>query len=244
MSKRHKNAITHGLYSSDIVLPWENEQEFNDLHQALREEYYPDGVSEEAAVFEMARLYWIRRRLTIGTQLAFHGQPDTEALAAAGSDGWEGVARYLKKASGDDDSICDAIRAMAKVHVDAVTTVLRQLTQSIGDESKKGDPALFEQLHSLSSGIEGIGKETVIPLLRIIETYNFDQKLAERAYRPDLMEKELKLLANVDRQIAKALESLVKAKEYKKFYGRPAIEAQPTNVVRLSERPIGNSEKE
>ena len=48
--KRPKNALSHGVYSSDIVLPWENEQQFNDLHQALREEYYPDGVSEEAAV--------------------------------------------------------------------------------------------------------------------------------------------------------------------------------------------------
>ena len=244
ISKRPKNATTHGVYSSEVVLSWENQQEFNDLHQALREEYYPDGVSEEAAVFEMARLYWIRRRLTIGTQLAFHGQPDTEALAAAGSDGWEGVARYLKKASGDDDSVCDAIRAMAKVHVDAVTTVLRQLTQAIGDESKKSDPALFEQLHSLSNGIDGIGKETVIPLLRIIETYNFDQKLAERAYRPDHMERDLKNLAHIDRQLTKAMDNLVRAKEYKKYYVRPAIEAQSTNVVRLSERPIGDSEKE
>ena len=80
-------------------LPWENEQQFNDLHQALQEEYYPDGVSEEAAVFELASLYWKRRRLSIGTQLAFHGQPDTDALAKAGNDGWKGVARYLKKAS-------------------------------------------------------------------------------------------------------------------------------------------------
>ena len=54
-------------------------------------------ISEEAAVFELASLHWKRRRLTIGTQLAFHGQADADALAKAGDDGWEGVARYLKK---------------------------------------------------------------------------------------------------------------------------------------------------
>ena len=114
MSKRPKNATTHGVYSSHVVLAWENEQEFNELHQALREEYYPDGISEEAAVFEMASLHWKRRRLSIGTQMAFHRQPDAEALAAASSDGWDGVARYLKKTSVDGDSVCDAVRAVGQ----------------------------------------------------------------------------------------------------------------------------------
>src|SRR4051794_40815136 len=100
-SDRPKNALSHGVYASEVVLPWENKQQFDDLHQALREEYYPDGVSEEAAVFELASLYWKRRRLSIGIQLAFHDQPDTDALAEAGNDGWKGVARYVKKASGD-----------------------------------------------------------------------------------------------------------------------------------------------
>ena len=96
---------SRGVYSSEVALPWENKQEFNDLHQALREEYYPDGFSEEAAVFEMAGLYWKRRRLTIGTQLTFHRQPDTEALAAA--NGWDGVARYFKKTvSGGGERSC------------------------------------------------------------------------------------------------------------------------------------------
>ena len=65
----------------------------------------------------------------------------------------------------------------------------------------------------------------------MIETYDVDQKLAARAYRPDLMENELKIRAHIDRQIAKAMESLVRAKEYKKYYGRLAIEAQSTKVV-------------
>ena len=241
-SKRPKNALSHGVYSSEVVLPWENEQQFNDLHQALREEYYPDGVSEDAAVFELASLYWKRRRLTIGTQLAFHGQPDADALAEAGNDGWKGVARYLKKTSGDGDRFCDGVRALANSHTAALKTVLDEISQSIRDESKQKDPAVLEKLTSLFNEINGIGKEAVAPLLRMIETYDVDQKIAERAYRPDLMENELKIRAHIDRQIAKAMDSLVRAKEYKKYYGRVAIEAQSTKVVIAG--PIGNSEKE
>ena len=40
------------------------------------------------------------------------------------------------------------------------------------------------------------------------------------------------------------MESLVRAKEYKKFYGRLAIEAQATKVVNLPAGPIGNSAKD
>ena len=41
-----------------LVLAWENRQEFDALLQAFRDEYCPDGVSEEAAVFDLASLHW------------------------------------------------------------------------------------------------------------------------------------------------------------------------------------------
>jgi hypothetical protein len=62
-SKRSKNALSHGLYASDVVLAWENEQDFKDLHESLREDFGPEGASEEAAVFDMAHLHWRKRRL-------------------------------------------------------------------------------------------------------------------------------------------------------------------------------------
>ena len=194
--KRPKNALSHGVYSTDIVQPWENEQQFNELHQALREEYYPDGVSEEAAVFELASLYWKRRRLTIGTQLAFRGQPDANALAeAAEGDGWEGVGRYLKKGAGDGERVCDATRALAKSHTAVLTSIMDQVKQSIGDESKQKDPAVLEKLAVLVKEIKAVGQDIIVPMLQFTETYDVDQKIAERAYRPDIMEKELKILA-------------------------------------------------
>ena len=39
----HKNALTHGIYAQDIVLPWEIEQDFVDLYEGLRNEFEPDG---------------------------------------------------------------------------------------------------------------------------------------------------------------------------------------------------------
>ncbi len=53
-----KNALSHGFYAAEVVLAWEDPAEFSKLHQALREEYWPDGASEEAAVFDLANLHW------------------------------------------------------------------------------------------------------------------------------------------------------------------------------------------
>ena len=87
-SQPSKNALSHGFYSNEVVLAWENQQEFDDLRQALRDEYCPDGFSEEGAVFDLASLHWKKRRLNVGSQLAFHKQPDVGAMADASSDGW------------------------------------------------------------------------------------------------------------------------------------------------------------
>src|SRR3977135_88237 len=82
-SKRSKNAMSHGLYASDVVLAWENEQDFKDLHESLRDEFNPEGASEEAAVFDLAHLQWKKRRLNVGSQLAFHRQPDGRRIGRA-----------------------------------------------------------------------------------------------------------------------------------------------------------------
>ena len=69
-SNTSKNSITHGFYATDVVLPWENQQEFDDLLRRYWDEYCPDGVSEEAAVSELTSLHWKKRRLEAGLQQA------------------------------------------------------------------------------------------------------------------------------------------------------------------------------
>ena len=81
---------------------WEDPKEFSKLHEALRDEYWPDGFSEEAAIFDMAIWYWKKRRLNVGSQLAFHRQQEASAITAASSNGWQGVADYIASIRGDD----------------------------------------------------------------------------------------------------------------------------------------------
>ncbi len=47
---KNKNALKHGFYSSDFVLPGESEEEYRALHEALRQEWSAEGPTEESAV--------------------------------------------------------------------------------------------------------------------------------------------------------------------------------------------------
>jgi len=76
-----KNALAHGLYANDLVLPWENEQDFVDLYHGIRRQLRPDGTLQDEVVLDIAQLHWRKRRVHIGMQLAYRGHPDADAMA-------------------------------------------------------------------------------------------------------------------------------------------------------------------
>jgi hypothetical protein len=48
--KSNKNALKHGVYAKEILLPNESAEEFDQLHQAFRLQYNPIDEAEEAMV--------------------------------------------------------------------------------------------------------------------------------------------------------------------------------------------------
>jgi hypothetical protein len=254
--QRPKNALSHGLYASEVVLAWEDEQAFNDLHESLRQEFFPNGPSEDAAVFDLARLHWTKRRLNIGSQLAFHRHPDAGALADAGRGGWSGVAKYLESTSDHGDRTADAIRAMAKSYASTLAKVHALIDEHVDrmsprgsssvppdHESKQSDPAFFQDLIAMAKALNVMSTELIVPSLKLIDTYDLDQKICERAYRPEIMERNLKIEADIDKRIEKAISRLVTVKEYKKFYGAKDDKAPPAEVIILPAKASRNSGK-
>ena len=57
-----KNALVHGVYASDILLPGESVEDFTNLYAAIRSDLNPEGALEEEAVLDIVRLHWLKRR--------------------------------------------------------------------------------------------------------------------------------------------------------------------------------------
>ncbi len=246
MSKSNpsKNALTHGFYATDVVLAWEDPKEFSKLHEALRDEYWPDGFSEEAAIFDMATWYWKKRRLNVGSQLAFHRQQEASAIAEASSNGWQGVADYIASIQGDGTA--DLARAAVKSQTEAAKLVYDTINEYVArigkpddataeSKEKESDAVVLKRLEGLKALHRqmNIPSSDLVPLLRATEEFKLKQNVAEQAYRPDIMEKELKLHAEIDRRIEKAMILLARAKEHKKFYGAKSVNANQIEATKL-----------
>lgn len=65
------NATRHGILSRHTVLPWEPQEEYEELHLALEQEYAPVGTTEAHLVEEIAGIIWRKRRLRLAETSAF-----------------------------------------------------------------------------------------------------------------------------------------------------------------------------
>ena len=70
-------------------------------------------------------------------------------------------------------------------------------------------------------------------MLSMIGNYDLDERLCERAYRPEILERELKISADIDKRIEKAMQRLVLAKEFKKQYRPKEVYAQVADSTAL-----------
>jgi hypothetical protein len=83
------NALRHGLLSRYTVLPWEDENEYGALIEALVAEHRPQGPTEEHLVEELAGIFWRKRRLRLAEAAACHRglkktiEPYSETVEAA-----------------------------------------------------------------------------------------------------------------------------------------------------------------
>ena len=67
-SDRSKNAMKHGAFSRELILPGESRKEYQVLLAALEMEWTPQGPAEIELVRRLASLYWRQRRLEVHEQ--------------------------------------------------------------------------------------------------------------------------------------------------------------------------------
>jgi hypothetical protein len=227
MSKSNspKNAITHGLYATDIILTGEDKQQFDDLTRAFLDEYCPDGVSEEAAVIELASLHWKRRRFEAGVQQALQKQQD------------------LGTGADTNDLLLDIAREATKSQHEVVRRASERMVKQAEQICKPNDPSAdsqrveFEKLNVLL-GEYGVAFRDLVSSFRRVEEQKLEQ--IEQAYRPHILEKELKIQAEIDRRIEKVLKRLVIVKEYKRQYPAKSVSAKQIEATKLSlPNPVG-----
>jgi hypothetical protein len=205
---KNQNALTHGIYSKQLMLPGEKRSEYDALHAAHFQEWTPDGVTKHCLVFDLTNLRWKRMRMDRYLQIKLRQQVEKVRV--------DNIARsqltYLKSLSGNFSN-ADG--------VEAVKEILDRLDPAYACIIEKWVP--HENCKEPTKWGQEIGK--YLWKLKANEPLKGDNLFAE-IVEPTLTEKEMALLERIDEEIEKTINRLMKVKAAKQVFSGMRKNAQ------------------
>jgi hypothetical protein len=213
----NKNALAYGLYARDITFPWERPEDFENLYQDYRDEWKPNGCTEEQLVLKLAHYTQIEFRLMRSAQLRFFKSAVPEELKT-GELTLEDMLQHqtlvpkhaagallmAKKFMEDLNAVCEHIRGRPywteTTDGKKVQQELFHLQRDVAD--------MIERAKAAVTHVEGVMK------IATESAHRFDE-----AYQPDEIEKDLDRMAKIERYRQKVLQNLIAIKTYKREVG-------------------------
>ena len=205
----NQNALLHGLYARDVLLPWDSKEDFLRLHEDLKAELFPDGRAEEEAVLDLAFLHWQKRTIWRLRQSAVLRDPFTEDIIQTKSKAWSDIRKGLRAAATSDRSLRGTIENNLSSLLDGLQTVGEKIATTSDAEELK---VIYAQTNVMAKLVT----ERFMPLVKAMEQRPDAEHALDRAYVPESLEKVMRLEAALDARIGKVLARLVGLKEFKR----------------------------
>jgi hypothetical protein len=223
----NKNALCHGVYSNEITLPWESPADFENLLASFRDEWKPNGCSEEQAVLELTHCTWIGWRAAKMAQLCFHRDPFGVGLLKSGKTSWQDILQHEQEVPKATESTLSQIDEMLRNFNAMLDIVRRWPYQTDTSDGKKMQSELSQLGHKVSGTIEVV--KEVVPTIRNLAALTVRQRtMFDKAYQPEVIEQQVKVMAAIDARIDKVLRRLTALKEYKRIAASQATPSQLT----------------
>jgi hypothetical protein len=218
----NRNALLHGLYARDVLLPWDSKEDFLKLHEDLKAEFTPDGRAEEEAVLDLAFLHWQKRTIWRLRQSAVLRDPFTEDIIKTESKSWSDIRKGLREAASGERTLRGTIENNVSSLLAGIQTVGEKIATTSDAEEIKVILAQTDAMMKLVT-------ERFMPLVKAMDQRPDAEQALDRAYVPESLEKVMRLEAALDARIGKVLARLVGLKEFKRTpaggAGRRALEA-------------------
>jgi len=206
---RNRNALVHGLYAKDVLLPWDSKEDFEKLHEDLKAEFSPRGRAEEEAVLDLAFLYWRKQTLWRMAQSAVLKDPFTFDILQTERKSWSGIRKRLRAAANDARSL----QGMAEANVAKFQSQVERWQRQIEKSTDKEEIKVFEG--KISTCLRLMSEHAAPLALTLMQGPNAE-KAFDNAYSPESVEKIVRIEALIDVRISKVLARIVALKEYKR----------------------------
>lgn len=214
-SQTRPNALKHGIYSEQVVLPWERVDEFEPILRSYQDELNPEGALENDIVGQIAQLQWFKRRLLRHHKMQLVTHPHAGELAGVADQGYPAVEQFV--CEGRIANTANAGNKGVLLSPSQLEAVIdRMVAQAkngggVPDSTKAPEP----------KPVKAIVKD----LKDRLEMEAASECILDQVYRPQAMGRLVRELGSLDSRIDKAIGRLVTIKEYKARYGKKTITA-------------------
>jgi hypothetical protein len=206
---RSRNALVHGVYATDVLMPWDSKDDFEKLHEDLKAEYFPRGRSEHEVVLDLACLFWQKHTLWRMRPLAVLKDPLAQDILQTERKSWSGIRKRLRAAAKSERTLLGALEAQYAKMFGKIKRFHKKMEATSDPDEVK---LIEEKMNALMRAVS----DHVLPLLEKLKQGPTAEQAFDDAYAVDDLEKIVRLEAALDTRISKVLARLVALKEYKR----------------------------
>lgn len=223
---KRPNALRHGVFSATAILPGEDRQEFEELHNSLIREWQPDGDTESDAVLDIAKSIWCKRRV----QKFFQIQVSKNCLDPNHPTYNEDLAlKHFSDAVAQDPE--RAFReCTSSLHPERITYLGQKCPRTSFKTTKEWGAAVVNEIKSVLLEVDTPGMWEVAGLFCIASLFS-----------DDLIRQELTLNERLSAIIERAVKRLVQMKAMKQMLAPTQIDqtvvAPKKSIGQPKERP-------
>lgn len=190
--KKSGNALKHGIYSQEVILPGEKPRDYALLRAGLYDEWKPEGPTEEELVERLALQLWKRRRLHMHLEATMQERMDSiEKRNQASS-----ILRCLKEIAPDFQAAKDAeeVECMLNKHAKYREIITAWVPRDVSQDESKWGPAIAAHLAKLQVSDPVLG-HAKIPVVVDLLDFELERKIVDR--HEETIDRTITRLVNV-----------------------------------------------
>ena len=210
---KKQNALKHGVYSREVMLPGEKWSDYEALRNAHYDEFMPEGVIEECLVDELFKLRWRKRRMDQYDQIRLR-----QRAAQLQENNDMSRHRMNLKTFAAEFSNATSVEAVEQILFLLsplyANTIIGKLPREMFEDPTKWGPAIGKYLSNFKS-----------------EEPLEDEALFAEVVDPDLMEKEISRSIRLEEAIDRKIKRIFQVKAAKQIF--PNMRKNATSEPKL-----------